>query len=61
VGPVECFGPGRSLFATDYPVARLQMTCDEVYDTFKRIAEAFTPAEQRAMFHDNARRAYRFD
>jgi predicted TIM-barrel fold metal-dependent hydrolase len=58
---IECFGPGRSLFATDYPVARMQMTYDEVYGTFKRIAEAFTPAEQRAMFHDNARRAYRFD
>ena len=40
---IECFGPGRSLFASDYPVARLQMTYDEVYGTFKRIAADFTP------------------
>ncbi len=49
------------MFASDYPVARMQMTYDEVYGTFKRIAADFTPAEQRAMFHDNARRSYRFD
>ena len=58
---IECFGTGRSMFASDYPVARMQMTYDEVYGTFKRIAADFTPAEQRAMFHDNARRVYRFD
>ena len=60
-GASSASGPERSLFASDYPVARMQMTYDEVYGNFKRIAADFTPAEQRAMFHDNARRVYRFD
>jgi predicted TIM-barrel fold metal-dependent hydrolase len=55
----ECFGPARTILATDYPVARLQMTFDAIYDNFRRIFVDFSQAEQRAMFHDNAARLYR--
>jgi predicted TIM-barrel fold metal-dependent hydrolase len=56
---IEAFGPGRCMFASDFPVAGLHATYDECFDAFKSIVAGFTAAEQRAMFHDNAARAYR--
>ena len=56
---IDSFGPERAMFGTDYPVSRIQMSYDEIYDTFKAIAEAFSPADQARLFHDNAKRFYR--
>ena len=58
---IECFGPERSILATDWPVARLSVTYDAIWDTARRVTADMTAAEQRAMFHDNARRMYRMD
>ncbi len=35
---IDCFGPQRSMFASDFPVAGLHATFDEVYGSFKMIA-----------------------
>jgi predicted TIM-barrel fold metal-dependent hydrolase len=56
---IESFGPARTMLATDWPVAGLTGSFDEIYDTFRRIVADMTPAEQRALFHDNAQRLYR--
>ena len=56
---IDCFGVDRAMFGTDYPVARLNMTFDEIYDNFKRIVEPMDPEEQKALFHDTAHRLYR--
>lgn len=56
---IDCFGPDRSMLATDYPVARLQMAFDAIYDSFKQIVADFSENEQRALFHDNAAGFYR--
>lgn len=58
---LEAFGTGRAMFGTDYPVAALQMSFDEIYSNFKQAVAHLPAAEQRALFHDNARRFYRFD
>lgn len=58
---LDCFGADRAMFATDYPVARLQMTYDQIYDSFKASVADWSAAEQSALFHDNARRYYRMD
>lgn len=57
---IGIFGPSRTLFATDYPVAGLHIGFAEWIDVFRRAVNRFTPAEQRAMFHDNAKAFYRF-
>ena len=49
------------MFASDFPVAGLHASFDQVWDGFKAITADLTPAEQRALFHDNARRLYRLD
>lgn len=49
------------MLATDYPVARLQMTFDTIYDSFKQIVASFPEHEQRALFHDNTAKFYRLN
>lgn len=56
---LDCFGTDRAMFGTDYPVSRIQMSYDEIYDTFKAIAAPLPEADQRKLFHDNAKRYYR--
>ena len=57
---IACFGPDRAMFGTDYPVSRIQMSYDQIYDTFKAIAEDYPAADQAKLFHDTAERLYGF-
>jgi predicted TIM-barrel fold metal-dependent hydrolase len=56
---LECFGTARAMFASDFPVAGLHASFDEVYDAFKAIASQLSANEQRALFFANAARLYR--
>ncbi|PWK76715.1 amidohydrolase family protein [Aminobacter sp. AP02] len=58
---IECFGPERAMFGSDFPVAGLHATFDEVYDSFKAITADLSGAEQGALFFDTAKRIYRLD
>jgi predicted TIM-barrel fold metal-dependent hydrolase len=58
---IDAFGTERAMFGTDYPVARRSMAYQEICESFKAIISRLSPTEQRALFHDNARRSYRFD
>ena len=57
---IDCFGTGRAMFGSDFPVAGLHASFDQVYDSFKSITDGFSAGEQAALFHDNAARLYRF-
>jgi predicted TIM-barrel fold metal-dependent hydrolase len=57
---IDAFGPKRSMFGTDYPVAKRSMIYQALCDSFKQIVSSFSPDEQRDLFHDNAARYYRF-
>jgi predicted TIM-barrel fold metal-dependent hydrolase len=57
---IEAFGTRRSMFGTDYPVAKRHMSYDDMCERFKDIIEELSPQEQRDLFHDNAARHYRF-
>ena len=56
---IDCFGPDRAMFGTDYPVSLIQMSFDQVYDTFKTIASVLPAEDQAKLFHDTAKRFYR--
>ena len=58
---IDCFGVDRAMFASDLPVARLNATFDEIYDTFFAAVADLSEDEQRALFFDTARRLYRLD
>jgi predicted TIM-barrel fold metal-dependent hydrolase len=57
---IDAFGPHRAMFGTDYPVGRRALSYADNVAGFAHAIEAFSADEQRALFHDNARRIYRF-
>ena len=61
MGCLDSFGPGRAMFASDFPVAGLYATFDEVYGSFKTIVSGFAPGEQRDLFFANAQETYRLE
>jgi predicted TIM-barrel fold metal-dependent hydrolase len=56
---IDCFGAQRSMFGSDSPVSKIQMSFDQIYAAFKTIASPLTAQEQAGLFHDNAKRFYR--
>ncbi|MFJ5879982.1 amidohydrolase family protein [Kitasatospora cineracea] len=56
---LDAFGPRRLLFGSDWPVCTLEAGYREVLDLARELTAALSPAERRAVFHDNAVRAYR--
>ena len=60
MGCIDAFGTERSMFGTDYPVARRNMTYQAMCDSFAEIIKDLSESEQSALFHTNAARIYRF-
>lgn len=58
---IDLFGTERAMFASNFPVDSLCATFDDIYDGFFEIVADLTPAEQRRLFHDNARACYAAD
>lgn len=58
---IAIFGPGRCMFASNFPVDRLVGRFDTIWRGFAQAVAGFEPAVQRALFHDNACRIYRLD
>lgn len=58
---IELFGTDRSFFGTNWPVDRLFSSYGDVIAAYTAIVSEFSPAEQRALFLDNAVRIFRLD
>lgn len=56
---LDCFGPARAMFASDFPVAGLHASFDDLYAVFRTVAEPLSLAEQRALFFTTANDTYR--
>jgi predicted TIM-barrel fold metal-dependent hydrolase len=56
---VDIFGPGRVMFASNFPVDSLVGTFKTIFSGFLDITSGFSEAERDAMFHGNAIRIYR--
>jgi predicted TIM-barrel fold metal-dependent hydrolase len=56
---IECFGPSRCLFESNFPVDKSCVGYVELWNAFKRIAADCSPDEKRDLFHDTAARTYR--
>ena len=55
---IDLFGAARCMFASNFPVDSLCATFGTIFGGFREIVRDFTPAEQRALFQDNAIRIY---
>jgi L-fuconolactonase len=56
---IECFGAGRAMFESNFPVDKASAAYPVLWNSFKRIAAGFSAAEKAALFHDTAARVYR--
>ena len=55
---IELFGVERCMFESNFPMDRVSCSYTVLWNAFKRVTGDFSAAERRALFHDNAARAY---
>ncbi len=56
---IECFGPERCMFESNFPVDKLSISYHVMWNGMKKLVADFSEDEQRAMFHGVAERVYR--
>ncbi|MEY4173963.1 MAG: hypothetical protein RI900_1128 [Actinomycetota bacterium] len=56
---IDCFGPERCMFESNFPVDRWSLSYTVLWNGLKKIAAPFTAAERDAMFFGTAARVYR--
>ncbi len=56
---VDWFGVDRLAFGSDFPVHDRTVPFARSFETIARAVEPLSPGEQKALFHDTARRLYR--
>ena len=56
---IACFGPGRCIFESNFPVDRLSLSYRTLWNGFKKIAAKYTEEHQDLMFSGVARKVYR--
>ena len=55
---IDCFGPERCMFESNFPVDRLSISYQVLWNGFKKMAASFSEADKQALFHDTAARVY---
>lgn len=58
---IECFGPDRCMFESNFPVDRISISHHVLYNGLKKIAAGFSESEKDAMFYGTATRVYAID
>jgi L-fuconolactonase len=56
---IDCFGPERCMFESNFPVDKQSCSYTVLWNSFKRISEGFSAAERTALFSGTASRVYR--
>ena len=58
---IECFGPHRCMFESNFPVDRFSLSYRTLWNAFKKMTEGFTADERTSMFSATAARVYSLD
>lgn len=56
---LQSFGPDRCMFESNFPIDKLSLSYDVLWNAFKKIAASYSEDEKRALFGGTARRVYR--
>ncbi|MCC5873532.1 MAG: amidohydrolase family protein [Gammaproteobacteria bacterium] len=56
---LDCFGPDRCMFESNFPVDKASCSYPVLWNSFKRLAKDCSAAEKAALFRDTAERVYR--
>ncbi|ALO45463.1 amidohydrolase family protein [Pseudohongiella spirulinae] len=55
---IECFGPERCMFESNFPVDRLSVSYPVIWNAFKKMVADFSETEKHALFYGTAARTY---
>ena len=58
---IECFGPTRCMFESNFPVDKQSCSYHVLWNAFKKISKDFSDADKAALHHDTAVRVYRVE
>jgi predicted TIM-barrel fold metal-dependent hydrolase len=56
---IDCFGPDRCMFESNFPVDKVSCSYEVLWNAFKRMTADFSENEKSAMFYDSAKNFYR--
>jgi L-fuconolactonase len=56
---IECFGPERCMFESNFPVDRWSLSYQVLWNALKKVASGASPDDKAALFAATARRVYR--
>lgn len=56
---IECFGPNRCMFESNFPVDRISLPYHVLFNGFKKIASCYSTGEQEFLFYRTAADTYR--
>jgi len=56
---IECFGPERCMFESNFPVDRLSVSYGVLWNAYKKLTAGFSASERAALFSGTAARVYR--
>lgn len=56
---IECFGAGRCMFGSNFPVDKLYSSYSNIFQAFERVTSNMDESDLDAMFHTNAIKYYR--
>jgi L-fuconolactonase len=56
---IDCFGPDRCMFESNFPVDKASCSYHVLWNAFKRLAADLSARDKAALFHDTAARVYR--
>jgi len=58
---IDCFGPSRCMFESNFPVDRLSIAYHVLFNGFKKIAAHYNESEKHELFYGTASRVYRLE
>lgn len=58
---IDCFGPNRCMFESNFPVDKVSTSYGVLWNTFKRIAAGFSESEKADLFKGTAEWVYRLE
>lgn len=58
---IECFGPERCMFESNFPVDKLSISYAVLWNAFKKMTAALSQSEKHALFYGTAAKVYRLE
>ena len=56
---LECFGPSRCMFESNFPVDKISCSYVNLWNGFKELTKDYSQSERAKLFHDNASKTYK--